>query len=132
MGYQTPISLAALDEAEDVAIRVSHCGDARAAADVLRLTSERGASLLYLDERGFEVGYTDVGHRCSQTLLVTMGVKSDLDPLHIESGVEGSVGVGLGAEKGSVDSLGGVDVADGVDDRLQSVHTRLTYTRCGM
>jgi hypothetical protein len=34
--------------------------------------------------------------------------------------------VGPGTEQGCMDSLGGVEVADGVDDRMQSVHTRLT------
>jgi hypothetical protein len=39
------ISLAALDEAEGVAVRVGHRGDARPATDVLRFTGERGSGL---------------------------------------------------------------------------------------
>jgi len=103
--------LASLDEVEGVAVRVGHRCDAGAATDVLRLTGGDGAGLLYLGERGVEVGDTDVGHRCGQALLVTIGVEPDLDTPHIEPDVEGLVGVGLGAEKGGVDSLGGVEVA---------------------
>jgi hypothetical protein len=120
---------AALDEAEGVATGVGHPGDAGAAADVLRLTGERGANLLYLGERGVEVGDTDVRHRSGSAVLMTMGVEPDLDTPNIEPDVEGLVGVGVGAEKGCVDGLGGVE--DRADDGVQCVHIHLTHAPPG-
>ena len=84
------------------------------------------ARRLRLGERGVDVVDTDVRHRCGQALLMTMGVEPDLDAPHVEPDVEGLVGVGLGAEKGGVDGLGSVDVADGVDDGLEVVHALVT------
>jgi hypothetical protein len=51
-----PGLFAALDEAEGVAVRVGHRDDARACADVLSLTGQRGAGLLHLGESGANVG----------------------------------------------------------------------------
>ena len=58
---------------------------------------------------------------------MTMRVEPDLHTTHVEPDVVGLVGVGPGAEEDGVDSLGSVEVADGVDDGIKYVHTRLTH-----
>jgi hypothetical protein len=44
---------------------------------------------------------------------MTMRVEPDLDTAHVEPDIERLVGEGLGADKGGVDSLGGIEVEDG-------------------
>ena len=41
-----------------------------------------------------------------------------LDSPHVEPDEEGLIGMGLGAEKGGVDRLGGIEIADWVDNGL--------------
>jgi hypothetical protein len=117
----------ALDEAQGVAVGVGHRGDAGAAADVLGRTGKGSAGRLYLGQRGLEVCNLDIGHRCGVSLGMTLGVEADLKASHIEPDVVRLVGMGLDTEDGDVDGLGGIEVADGMDDGVDSIHALLTF-----
>jgi hypothetical protein len=113
---------------EDVAVGVGDGGHQAAVADVARSVLHDRASGGHLGQLGLDVRHVPVGHRRGHALLRAVRHQPDVLALGVVADVVGRVVLRLGAEQGGVHRLGLVQVGHGMQDGLDSLGSRHSYS----